>query len=93
MSTHSSTWTEFPDGGHDWFAPASGPRVVVRFPDGGQVSFRTDGEWPRHARVQYRGRELAGLVLDVDATVDPDGKISAAGVTKMTRATRCGETR
>lgn len=71
-----STYTEYPDGGHAWIADDAWPLVTVRFPDGGQVDFRAGSEWPRHAQVQYRGLEVKGLRVDVNASVEPDGSTS-----------------
>lgn len=72
----------YPDGGHGFYRPEDCPVVTVRFPDAGQVEFRTGSEWPRHARVQYRGLEVKGLRVDIDATVNPDGKVSAFSIWK-----------
>jgi len=77
-----STWTEYPDGGHTWLRPGDGPLVTVRFADGGQADFRPGSDWPRHARVLYRGLDVKGLRVDVDATVEPDGTVSVFSVHK-----------
>lgn len=77
-----STWTEYPDGGHTFCRPEDGPLVTVRFPDGGQADFRTGSEWPRHARVLYRGLDVKGLRVDVDAGIDPGGNVWCFSVWK-----------
>jgi len=73
---------EFPDGGHVYLSPDQWPLVTVRFPDGGQADFRTGSEWPRHVRILYRGMDVKGLRVDVDAGIDPDGKVSSLSLWK-----------
>jgi hypothetical protein len=66
---------DFPDGGHAYVGSTGWPLVTVRFPDGGQVDFRTGSEWPHHAHVRYRALEYKGQRYDADATVNPDGTL------------------
>ena len=68
--------TGFPDGGTVFLTDDAWPLVTVRFPDGGQVDFRAGSEWPRHARIEYRGLEVKGLRVDVNASIGPDGSES-----------------
>jgi hypothetical protein len=78
------TRVEFPDGSYDYFGSGTGegPRVTVRFGDGAQVTYRTDGEWPRHAWVKYAGYEHAGTRYDVEAGIEPSGRVSMFSVWK-----------
>ncbi len=74
-----STEAVYPDGGRAWFAPSAGPVVSVRFADGVMVEMRpqaAETHWvARSARVQFRGLAVKGLLLDVDASVSPDGTV------------------
>jgi hypothetical protein len=69
--------TEFPDHSTVFLAEDAWPLVTVRFPDGGQVDFRTGSDWPHSATVRYRGLEIKGhrQRYDADATVNPDGTL------------------
>jgi hypothetical protein len=71
----SRTAAQYPDGGHTYFWAGADPAVTVRSGDGVSVEFRPYTGSPRLARVQFAGLEVKGLRVDVDASVDPDGRI------------------
>lgn len=77
-----TTYTEWPDGAHASLSPDQWPLVTVRFADGGQVDFRAGSEWPRSARVRYCGLDVKGLRVDVDAGIDPGGKVGSLWLSK-----------
>lgn len=66
---------QYADGGHAYFWPGADPAVTARSGDGVSVEFRPYTSSPRLARVQFAGLEVRGLRLDVEASVDPDGRI------------------
>jgi hypothetical protein len=66
---------QYPDGGHTYFWAGADPAVTVRSSDGVSVEFRPYTGSPRLARVRFAGLEVKALRLDVDASVDPDGRI------------------
>ncbi len=74
----------FPDGGHAYFGEHQpNPLVTVRFDDGGLAEFRPSTGWrPWYVRLLYWGLDVKGLRVDIDAGVDPDGKIWSLWVHK-----------
>ncbi|HEY2087000.1 MAG TPA: hypothetical protein VGH54_13400 [Mycobacterium sp.] len=74
--------TAYPDGAYVPHRHEDGPVVTVRFADGGQADFRAGSDWPRNARVRYRGLEVHELRVDVDVDVNPDGRVWASSIWK-----------
>jgi hypothetical protein len=72
----------WPDGAYAPHDPQLGPLVTVRFPDGGQADFLAGGSRPGSTRVRYNALDVDGLLVDVSADVDPDGKIWASWLWK-----------
>ncbi len=73
---------EYPDGAYVPHRPEDGPVITVRFADGGQADFLGGSEWPRNARVRYRGLEVHGLRVDIDVDVSPGGQAWASYTSK-----------